>query len=50
MGRLITVEYNQIKHQLEIDAQLAEFEKNRNRPIMETLSLSGMSKIQMNIL
>ena len=30
IGRLITVEHNQIKHQLEIDARLAEFEKNHD--------------------
>ena len=29
IGHLITVEHNQIKYQLEIDARLAEFEKNR---------------------
>ena len=28
MGHLLTIEHNQIKHQLEIDAQLAEFKQN----------------------
>ena len=32
LSRLLTVEQNQVKLQLEVDARLAEFEQNRDRP------------------
>ena len=42
MSHLLTIEHIQIKHQLEIDARLAEFEQNRERTT--PINLSRMKK------